>query len=118
MSETVHYRGKLNVVEMFEGENIESQCERMCNENGFNNLDSYIDTWQEQLCDTYYEEYYIYNSVLYRVDKKEIDFDEDIFTATVNENNKIEFEVKYYNGGCGFTEALDEAMNSLAERGK
>jgi len=34
----------------------------------------------------------------------------DIFRSSKNEDGTIDFEVKYYNGGCGFDGAIEYAI--------
>ena len=108
MSETVHYRGTLTVVERLKNETIEEQCKRILNGA---ELDIYNDSYQEQLMDDNYEKLVIRGGVLYSVEKKDIEQDQDIFTMTENENGTFDFEVRYYNGGCSFDEAMEYAFN-------
>lgn len=110
MSETVHYRGTMRAVEKLDNESIESQCKRILNNN---KLPVYCDSYQEMLLDELYEKFIIYNDVLYSVLKTEIDPEEYMSIASVNENGDINFEVKYYNGGCGFNEAIEEALEKV-----
>ncbi len=108
MSETVHYRGTLTIVERLENETLEDQCKRILDGK---ELDSYNDSYQEQLIDDNYEVYFIRDNTLYSVEKKSIDYDEDIFQLSEGEDGKLNFEVKYYNGGCSFNEAMEYAFN-------
>lgn len=97
-------------VEKLDNESIEFQCQRILNNKP---LPWFYDSYQELLLNDFYEEFVVYNDVLYSVLKEEIDMDEDIFIAKVNKNGDIDFEVKYYNGGCGFEEAIEEAIDKL-----
>ena len=45
--------------------------------------------------------------------KKELDPDSSLFEAVLYSDGTIEFEVKYYNGGCGFSEAIDHAYDII-----
>lgn len=110
MSETVHYKGVLRKTERFEGENLEEQCKRLL---GNKELPSYFDNYEEWLLDNYYKTMTIQNGVIYEVEKIEVDADSDIFNATLKENGEVEFEVRYYNGGCGFDEAIEEAVKNI-----
>ena len=85
----------------------------ICNKNGLTTLNCY-DSWQEALVYEFYEQYYISkDNIIYEiVEKKNID-ESDIFIAHFNSDDIIDFELQYYNGGCGFSEALDIAMNNL-----
>ena len=48
---------------------------------------------------------------IYTVEKEYADPDVDIFKSTKNDDGTIDFEVKYYNGGCCFNEAIDAALS-------
>lgn len=111
MSETVHYRGKLKKVERVGNEKLEDQCKRLINNV---ELDSFYDSYTEMLLDQYYEKYILYNNNLYLIEEKEeIDAYNDIFTSHKIDDKTIQFEVKYYNGGCGFSEAIDYALENI-----
>lgn len=113
MSETVQYRGKLIKLKKLNNETLEQQSERICKENYLYERPCYYRNWGEYLTGELYERYYINNNNLYVIESEQVDPEYDIFNASLNKNGEIEFEVKYYNGGCGFNEALDEAMNNL-----
>jgi hypothetical protein len=73
------------------------------------------DTPSEQLYDKYWKEFAIHNNRLYRVDKEKMDEYADIFNADDNGDGTYNFEVKFYNGGCCFIEAIDEALKGLTQ---
>ena len=110
MSETVHYRGTLTEVDMLDNETLEEQCKRLL---GDTELLSYYKSYQEMLLDQFYEIYIIYDDTLYLVEKRNYEPDGDIFWSKGNEDRSISFEVKYYNGGCGFNEAIEEALENI-----
>ena len=110
MSETVHYKGTLLKVERLEGETLEEQCKRLL---GGKPLPSFCDTYEEFLLDEYYKTMTIQNGTVYEVAKIEVDVDSDIYHANLRADGKIDFEVRYYNGSCGFDEAISEAVKSL-----
>jgi hypothetical protein len=41
---------------------------------------------------------------------------DDIFEASRNEDDTIDFTVKYYNGGCCFSEAIEIALEGLKDK--
>jgi len=49
------------------------------------------------------------NGIVYDVQKENLD-DEDIFQAKLLDDGKINFTVQYYNGACGFDEAIKKAV--------
>ncbi|PLR99584.1 hypothetical protein [Bacillus sp. T33-2] len=110
MSETVHYKGVLKKVERHEDETLEEQCKRLLNNK---DLPSYFDNYQEYFSDEYYYKFTIQNGVIYSIEKEDVDPDIDIFNASVGDNGEINFEVRYYNGGCGFDEAIEEAIKTI-----
>jgi len=109
MSYWEHYKGTLTKVERLENESLEDQCKRLLEYRGLFDYDSY----EEMLLDEFYEEYYVYNDMLYSAHKKFIYTDDDIFNANEEENGVINFEVRYWNGGCGFNGAIEKAIKNI-----
>lgn len=66
--------------------------------------------WYYELSE--YKNFYIHNNILYKVEDKGLN-GEDIYEATSNEDGSISYTVQYYNGGCGFDEALDYAIKKI-----
>lgn len=110
MSDTVHYKGVLKPVEKLGGETLEEQCRRVLSGK---ELPSYFDSYQEYLLDMNYMQMTIQDGILYAVERENVDPYTDIFNAQRQENGEIAFEVRYYNGGCGFDEAIEEAFTQL-----
>lgn len=110
MSRTVHYKGVMKKAERLEGESLEEQCKRLI---GDKELPSYCDSYEEFLNDTFYQEMSIQNGTVYLIEKNEIDLDEDLYQASLNDNGDIEFEVRYYTGGSSFDEALQDAIRTI-----
>lgn len=111
MSETECNTGKLIPVSLLEGETNEQYA--------FNLLggkkDEYNKTYLDQLLDDGYREWYLYKGVLYRVENDRDVDSGDIFQATRNADGSINYVLQYYNGGCSFTEAMDNALSTLPE---
>lgn len=59
------------------------------------------------------DSYFLYKDNLYLVGKNELNPYDDIMSAHKIDDDTIGFEVKYYNGGCGFEEALETALEGL-----
>lgn len=110
MSETVHYKGVLRKIERYENESLEEQCKRLLDNK---ELPSYFDNYEEYFSDEYYHKFTIHNGVIYSIEKEDVDPDSDIFNAINGVNGEINFEVRYYNGGCGFDEAIEEAIKNI-----
>lgn len=114
MSETVHYKGKIQLVPKLENETLEDVCKRIMNEYDCFELDSYCNTWREFMADELYERYVVINDDVYEVtDKKYFSDEYDIFKAHKVSDTEYEYEVMYYNGGCSFEEAIEEAFNQM-----
>jgi len=115
MSYYEHYRGNLNKVERLENESLEYQCKRLLEEEMSREvfLPDYYDSYGEMLVNEFYGEYYVYNGILYSMYREFIDSDGDIFNANEGENGAINFEVRYWNGGCGFNEAIKRAVENI-----
>lgn len=101
MSETVHYEGKLKptgkgLYQYIEGDNIPH----------------YYDDKAEYFNDEYSSKATLINNLVFEIEREEKEDDCDIFKSSENEDGTISFEVKYYNGGCGFSEAIDEAIKN------
>lgn len=90
MSETVHYKGKLIPT----GKTLKE-----------------FDPETSDIYDHYLHAVEI-DGMVYVVKKKDIDPDGDILRSTKNEDGTIDFEVRYYNGGCSFNEAIEEALKN------
>jgi len=115
MSYYEHYKGILIKVEKLENESLEEQCKRLLEGKIAQEviLPNYYNSYEEMLLDEFYEEYYVYNGILYSMYRESIDSDGDIFNANEGENGTINFEVRYYNGGCGFNEAIEESIKNI-----
>jgi len=114
MSETVHYKGVATLISREEQAEIDAKI--ILAEKG-DNKDDYYSTWVEQLCDHYYKDYFYHPNTksLYEISYTEHDLDEEIIHAKYVgfDNSQIGFELRYYNGGAGFNECLEEAFNKL-----
>jgi hypothetical protein len=115
MSKTVHYRGKLKFNSEGHYNCIKSAREILQNKN--EKLKDYYENELEHLCDEYYEEYFYHpkTETLYEIISKfEHDLEEEIIEVKRTDDPwEFEYELRYYNGGAGFTECLEEAMDKL-----
>lgn len=113
MSEVQHQSGKLVRLDRKLNETLEEQCKRVLE---VTELDKYCSSYREQLQQTHYEEFIIHNDTLYQVkDLVKHDPDEDLFKIKKINGSDFEFEVKYYNGGCGLEEAIESAFEELEQ---
>lgn len=105
MSETVHYIGKIPEIESVKGLPFKEAIDILSQSYDIEDLD-------------YDSEYfYCYNvinleDIFYHIEKYELDAYTDILNATPIDNG-YNFELKFYNGGCSFQEALETAICRL-----
>jgi len=111
MSEVVYYKGKLKPVDFLINETLEERCKRII---GDVELEDCYDSYQEKLMDDYdyYEDYIIHNDILYSVEKNRLDPEQSMFTSKRNDDGTVNFEVRYYNGGTSFDEAIEYALKN------
>lgn len=113
MSEQVHFVGVLRPVERKYHESLEEQCQKICMDNGYKQLDGYLDSWTEVIFEELYDKYVVVNDNLYEVLSKRMLENHDVYSAHRNLDGTISYEVSYYNGGCCFEEALEEAFRYI-----
>ena len=113
MSETVWYKGKLTEIKPTQTRTTEFTARKILVEDRGLEKATYHETYLEALCDELYEEYYTYKGKLYKLTKESYEYDDDIIRASNNVDGTIEYELKYYNGGAGFGECMDEALDKL-----
>ena len=113
MSETVHYKGKLKEIELLEDETFEMQCKRILGVESLGGYDSYSERLSAAIYDDLYKKYLLIDkNTLYEiVELSEHDPDKDKFLI----DDDLSFEVKYYNGGCSFNEAINKAFENKWE---
>lgn len=107
MSEVESYKGKLVPVEM-NGLSLEEKCKELCSAT---ELDSYVQSWFEQLKEEKYDSYYYSKQLdtLFAVEKTELD-PEGFLEMTKNEDGSYEFMTSFYNGGASIAEVLDSGI--------
>ena len=121
MSKTVHYKGKLKLIEKFpnETETIEEQCKRILEEDNIDisSCAFYFDNYEEILLlyDQLYNKYVIANGNLYKVLSKQEIEEYEMFNINDNKDGAYDYEVMYYNGGMGLDEAIEESFKNMEE---
>lgn len=63
--------------------------------------------------DDYYETAVVIDGYVFTVESEDVNIYDDIFKASENKDGSIDFELKYYNGGCGFSEAIEYALKNI-----
>lgn len=113
MSETVHYKGKIKLLEKLPNETLEEQCKRISLEYGIEDAFECYDSWEEAFYQELYDDYIIARGNVYKLlECNELD-SEDVFNAYENPDGTIGYDVVYYNGGCGLSEAIEEALVNM-----
>jgi len=102
MSETVHYTGKLIPT----GKTVDQYMENI-------ELSKYCTTKREHFEDILSDDAIEIDGFVFDITKESIDPYSDIMIATKNEDGSYNFEVKYYNGGCGFSEAIEYSLKAI-----
>lgn len=114
MSQTVHYKGKANLVDL-NGLTNEEFAEKFIKAQG-RVKPSYSDSSLEYLTDRWGDLFFFYprNQFLYEITLETINEDEEIIKAEFDSASEgINYELRYYNGGAGFEECLEEAFDKI-----
>jgi len=61
------------------------------------------------------DDYTEINGKIYKIEDIRFD-DDDLFEIKENPDGSLEYLVRFYNGGCGFEEALDYASKKIKEK--
>ena len=106
MSDYELHQGKIKKVE------TELSCEEFAKQEFIkitdkDTLPSYCDNFIEALRDES-EEFYFLNSKIYRIENNKLDGDSDIFQYKELEDTSIEYTLRFYNGGTGLSEQIEE----------
>lgn len=99
MSETVYFKGKLKPT----GKDLINYVDD-------HDIPDYYDSDEEYFNDYLSESAIVIDGKVFEVERTQFEDSDDIFESTKNEDGTIDFQVKYYNGGCCFGEALEYAL--------
>lgn len=78
-------------------------------------LENYYDTYVESLSDKLDKYFVVTENEIFEIIEYNDLYSDDIFEAIINKDNSITCILSYYNGGCSFTEAVEEALKNLKE---
>jgi len=112
MSEMEACKGKLKPM-MLRGVTMEERAEDACKQLEYARED-YHSSWLEVLRDEGYKKVYIRDDIIYKVHNTDLDaygFSE----ASKNDDASIDYIQLWHNGGAGFDEVLDEAINRIGK---
>ena len=116
MSETEYFTGKLTPVKIVG--DIEQTARMLLKDEGVADIAYFVhyDTYLELL------EFVRYTFFLVSEDKKQIykveykEKSNDIYEAVKNDDETIDFTVRYYSGGCTFDEAVQLAIKNIKDK--
>jgi len=112
MSETESHTGKLIEVKLTGAASLQEFCKMICNnELGFPELPAYYGSWEECFNENCCEKYFLHDGKIYKVYDKD-HTEDDLFESTIDAGGNINYAVSYYNGGCSFNEALEQAIKN------
>lgn len=106
MSDTVHYTGTLTPITATIGLDFVDAIDKLKSIGHEIEEIDYDEQWISDPKIIYFKKQF------FLVEKNELDAYNDIFRCE-KIDNYYKFEVKFYNGGCGFHEALEEAFKQL-----
>jgi hypothetical protein len=114
MSETVHYKGIATKIYQSSGQTTSQKAEEIL-KNRNKEIASYYNNPLECLCNEYDEEFFYHSKTdsLYKLTCENIDESDDIIRAKEISKDSYEYELRFYNGGAGFRECLEEAFDKL-----
>ena len=117
MSETDHIRGILKLVYLPTGvATVKELLKLKLEEVGRPYEENSGYTLEEYFIEEFYGAYFLIKGDLWEVEsREESDPYDAIFKARELDDETIEFEVKYYNGGCSEIEAIKYALESLSK---
>lgn len=112
MSETVHYRGTAQRVDL-QGLTNEEFALKFIKGEG-REVPDYYDNSVEYLVSTWDDDFFFYsrNQTIYKITREDVDIDDEIIRAEFD-GDKINYELRFYNGGAGFEECLEEAFGKI-----
>lgn len=117
MSETVHYKGTAIKIPN-EGKTTQEVATALMDKYDPEKRERYYDDNRKNLSGLGVNNnffYHIKTDTLYEITYSEHDLDEEIIEAKYIgfDNSQIGFELRYYNGGAGFEECLEEALDKI-----
>jgi hypothetical protein len=115
MSEQETMKGKIKEIFCGDEEDMEIFAKELCKKNRYDYTE-FCGSYLECLIDEGYKDYIITNNKIYEIlETKDFEYN-DIFEAEGNSDGTISFIVSYYNGGCSFNEAIEEALDNMESK--
>jgi len=114
MSDIEHHRGKAFLLGKGDMKELAEIATKILESKGLK-VDDYYDNAVECLCDNLYVQYFYHpnSQSLFKIEDTEVEDEYEIIRAKEIEKDTYEYELKFYNGGAGFSECLEEAFDKL-----
>lgn len=113
MSETQVIKGKIKLIFVGSGSEMESYCKRLCLKNDIKTLDGFdnLCTWKEELIHSLSEKYLVMRDSVYEIIEY-MDLKEESFCEinNANDDGEREFIVSFYDGSTCLSELLEVAL--------
>ncbi len=110
MSETEHIAGKLVPVHL--NKTIREAMRIILEEYGeYDDTEGLVDQFE----DIAYRKYIVHDNVMYLVVGAQVEDEQNIAKASLNDDGSINFEVRWYNGGASFGEIVEQALDKLGD---
>lgn len=109
MSEYELHVGRCKKVFIGTDEAIEEFCKDKIN----GEKKEFYESYTEQFWDDFYDKYQIIGNSIYRIISDIENSDGDISLAEEDSDGNINYVLQFYNGACGFEEALKEAIENM-----
>jgi len=112
MSETVLLIGRAVPVET-NGRPVVEMMKELLADDGQTIIPGFYDSIIEWFTNEIGEDYFYHpaQNTIYRLYPKDIDLHDEIIIADKNNDGSYDYTLKFYNGGTGFDECLEEAIN-------
>lgn len=71
---------------------------------------------EEYFLENFYDTHVLIDIFVYEIIPDDLDFYDDIFEMTCDSSGDLHYLLKYYNGGCGFGEAINQAYKNMLNK--
>jgi len=121
MSENVHYTGKAKELVIPEGMNEFQFARKLLEMEEDINIEEELEIYEDEiecLLDLLEGKFFYHSKTkkFYEITKVTEDPYSDTISADIDSEGNISYELRYYNGGAGFQECLEEALTKLSVR--
>jgi 3-methyladenine DNA glycosylase AlkC len=120
MSECESHQGRLVKFPKLDGEKVLDCVHRYIKEHNIVISQYAIDCTDvgELISDCLYNKLFLYKDEIYEICDFMMEDYEDLYVAKEVKEGEFEYVLRYYNGGCCLTEALEHALNKLKIKAK